>query len=115
MGTHDGWYKIVDAITQSSLSNKKYRSNFLFTHLMLHTVQRNEIALICYNDPLYFALRKNDVTTSFQHNCLLSVSTAWTMFATQIQEALIHCHQHPLLQSQLYDFFFEHACTYGND
>lgn len=115
MQTHDGWYKIVDAIASSSMEYKKYRSYFLFTYLKLHAVQLSEIALICYTDARYLAARKNDIVTAYQKDVVLNKALAWTLFATKVQEALLHCHQHPLLQSQLYDIFFEHACVYAED
>lgn len=115
MRTHDGWYKIINAIAISSTEYKKYRSTFLFTHLMLDAVQMNEIALLCYNDPLYLADRKKTIVETYQKNTWISGATARTLFAVQIQEALLHCHQHPMLQSDIFDIFFEHACTYAYD
>lgn len=113
--THDGWYKIIDAVALSSIAYKKYRSTFLFTYLMLDAVQTSEIALLCYNDPLYVADRKKTIVEAYQVNTLISATTAWTIFATQIQQALLHCHQHPMLQSDIFDIFFEHACMYTED
>lgn len=111
--THDGWYKIMDAISLVSSEYKAYRSTFLFTYLKLDKVQSNQLALLLFGDPAYWIHWNEWLEKAFNTNIVLNRTTAWSLYAAQVQYALLACHNSPLLQAHIFDMFYQHVCTYA--